>query len=89
VAHSKFLDAGTLDIEGEEFSYAGSSTSGGNLVLTGVQRCQNGTASAGHNVGVPVTPMLVDGVLPDAEAEISSTGTVDNAVRAERKTLQR
>jgi hypothetical protein len=89
VAHSKFLDAGTLDIEGEEISYAGSSTSGGNLVLTGVQRCQNGTASAGHNVGVPVTPMLVDGVLPDVEAQISSTGSVDNAVRAERKTLQR
>jgi len=89
VAHSKFLDAATLDIEGEEISYAGASTSGGNLVLTGVQRCQNTTTAAPHLAGVPVTPMLVDGTSPDVEAEIISTGTVDNAVRAERKTVQR
>lgn len=89
VAHSKFLDSGTLDIEGEEISYTGSTVNGGNLVLTGVQRCQNGTASALHNVGVPVTPMLVDTVFPDFEAEISSTGSVGGAVRAERKIVQR
>ena len=88
-AHSKFLDSGTLDIEGEEISYAGSTVVGGNLVLTGVQRCRNGTASALHNVGVPVTPILADGAFPDFEAEISSTGSVGGAVRAERKIVQR
>lgn len=89
VAHSKFLDAGTLDIEGEEIAYTGTSTSGGNLVLTGVQRCQNGTISAIHNVGVPVTPMLVDLAFPDVEAEMSSTGSVGSTKRAERKVVQR
>jgi uncharacterized Zn-binding protein involved in type VI secretion len=89
VAHSKFLDAQTLDIEGEEIAYTGTSTSGGNLVLTGVQRCQNGTISATHNVGVPVTPMLVDLAFPDVEAEMSSTGSVGSTKRAERKVVQR
>jgi len=89
VAHSKFLDLGTLDIQGEEISYSGATVSGGNLVLTGVQRCQNGTVSAAHNVGVPVTPILVDGTFPDLEAEISSTGGVSGATRVERKLVQR
>jgi hypothetical protein len=89
VAHSKFLDMGTLDIEGEEILYTGATVSGGNLVLTGVRRCQNLTICAAHNVGVPVTPILVDGAFPDLEAEISSTGSVGGTVRAERKIVQR
>ena len=89
VAHSKFLDMGTLDIEGEEILYTGATVSGGNLVLTGVRRCQNLTICAAHNVGVPVTPILVDSAFPDVEAEISSTGAVSGATRVERKLVQR
>lgn len=92
-AHPKFLGAGTIDIEGEEISYAGSSTAGGILTLTGISRCQNGTGSANHGVGVPVTPILVDGGAPDFEAELISTGAVSlvsgNAVRVVRKTVER
>jgi hypothetical protein len=88
-AHSKFLSAGTLDIEGEEIGYANSNTAAGVMTLTGVQRCQNGTASASHNVGAPVTPMLWDGASPDYEAEATATGTVGAAVREMRKTIQR
>lgn len=87
--HTKFLGAGTLDIEGEEVLYAGSSSAGGIMTLSGVVRCQNGTLSTAHAAGQPVTPVLVDGASPDFEAEISSTGTVDTAVRTERKTVQR
>ncbi|TAK07765.1 MAG: hypothetical protein EPO39_05840 [Candidatus Manganitrophaceae bacterium] len=92
--HPKFLGAGTVDIEGEEISYTGSTTAGGTTTLTGVTRCQNGTASAAHNLGRPVTPMLVDTTSPDFEAEVISTGTVGlpitgNAARVVRKTVQR
>lgn len=87
--HPKFLGAGTLDVEGEEITYTGSSVSGGNMTLTGVQRCQNGTASAAHPPGRPVTPVLVGGVSPDFEAETVSTGSVSSAVRVVRKTVQR
>lgn len=92
-AHTKFLGGGTLDVEGEEISYAGSSSAGGILTLHGVQRCQNGScvcpAAPAHAAGVPVTPLLVEGTSPDFEAEVVSTGTVSNAVRATRKSAQR
>jgi hypothetical protein len=88
-AHSKLLGAGTLDVEGEEILYTGSRVSGGTMTLTGVSRCQNGTASALHPSGRPVTPLLDDGASPDAEAEIVSTGTAGSAVRVVNKTIQR
>jgi len=92
-AHPKFLSAGTIDIQGEEISYTGSSISGGTLTLIGVSRCQNGTVSAAHVVGVPVTPILVDMAGPDFQAELISTGTVSlisgNAARIVRKTVER
>lgn len=88
-AHSKFLGAGTVDIEGEEISYTGSTTAGGVMTLTGVSRCQNGTTSAAHNAGRPVTSLLVDGSDPDYEAEVFSDGTVAGTVRRARKTVQR
>jgi len=92
-AHSKFLSAGILDVEGEEIRYLGSTTSGGTMTLLGVTRCLNST-SAAHAVNQPVTPILVDGVPPDYLAEVVSTGTVTatvagNAVRVVRKTVQR
>ena len=87
--HPKFLGAGTLDVEGEELFYTGSSITGVNMTLTGVQRCQNGTVSSAHPPGRPVTPVLVDGVSPDYEAETFSTGTVSAAVRITKKTVQR
>lgn len=92
-AHPKFLGAGTIDIEGEEISYTGSSTVAGTLTLTGVSRCQNGTGSAAHAAGVPVTPIQVDLGAPDFETEVISTGTVGllsgNAGRVVRKSVQR
>lgn len=93
-SHPKFLGAGTVDIDGEEISYTGSTIAGGAMTLTGVTRCQNGTASTAHNNGRPVTPLLAEGTLPDLEAEIISTGTVSlaavgNAARSVRKTVQR
>jgi Tfp pilus assembly protein PilX len=93
-AHTKFLGAGTLDIEGEEIGYTASTTAGGVMTLTGVTRCRNGTASAAHAANAPVTPILPDGAAPDFEAEISSNGTVvaitsGNATRVVRKTVQR
>ncbi len=88
-AHSKFLGAGTLDVEGEEIFYPGSTSTPGVLTLNGVQRCQNGTTSAAHAAGDPVTPLLVDGTPPDFEAEITSAGTVGGAARTARKTVQR
>lgn len=93
VAHPKFLTAGTIDIDGEEIRYTGSTTSGGNMTLSGVTRCVNSFSSA-HPPGQPVTPILVDGAAPDYEAEPVSTGTVGapvtgNAVRVIRRTVQR
>lgn len=88
-AHTKFLSAGTLDIEGEEIQYSGSSTSGATMTLIGVLRCQNGTAAAAHAVSVPVTPILVDGTPVDFEAEVISTGTLGNDQRFSRRSVQR
>ena len=88
-AHTKFLGAGTLDIEGEEILYRGSSTSGGTMTLTGVLRCQNGTLAASHGVGVPVTPMLWDSSGVDYEAEVVSTGTQGSDQRFSRRSVQR
>ncbi|MBI5756305.1 MAG: hypothetical protein HZA12_05205 [Nitrospirae bacterium] len=99
-AHLKFLSAGTINVydrttlASEEITYTGSSTAGGVMTLTGVQRCQNGTSVATVNAGDPVTPIFVDGTSPDYEAEATSTGTVavtitGNAVRVIRKTVQR
>jgi len=88
-ANTKFLSGGTLDIEGEEIGYTGSGTAAGVMTLTGIGRCQNATASAAHAIGQPVTPILWDGTSPDFEAEIMSLGAANNAVRTERKTVQR
>ncbi len=93
-AHLKFLSAGTIDIEGEEITYTGSTITGGNMTLQGVSRGQNGTVAAAHSNGQPVTPILVDGSSPDYEAEAVSTGTVSVAVagnvnRVTKKTISR
>jgi hypothetical protein len=103
VAHTKFLTAGTLAIfnawspnptDWEEISYSSSTVAGGVMTLNSVRRCQNGTVSASHSAGDPVTPILADGTQPDYEDEIVSTGTVNssvlgNAVRVVTKTVQR
>ncbi|MBI3804799.1 MAG: hypothetical protein HY282_13665 [Nitrospirae bacterium] len=92
-AHPKFLSAGTIDIQEEEVSYTGSSTSGGTLTLTGISRCQNGTTSTAHASGVPVTPMLIDGFAPDFQSELVSTGSVSlvsgSAARVVLKMVER
>ena len=93
-AHPKFLTAGTLDIEGEEISYTGSSVSGGNMTLTGVTRCREIIApaipaSAGHLAGRPVTPVLITGTSATQQVEMVSTGTLGNNVRIGRRTIQR
>jgi hypothetical protein len=87
--NTKFLRAGIVDIEGEEISYSGSSTAGGNRTLTGVQRCVGPTPGAAHAAGQPVTPVLNGGTSADVQSEIASTGTVGGAVRAMTKTVQR
>lgn len=88
-AHPKFLGAGTLDIGGEEILYAGSSTVGAVMTLTGVQRCRGTIVNMAHPAGRPVTPVLVGGDSASYEAEAVSTGAVGNAVRMVRKTVQR
>ncbi len=87
-ANIKFLGSGIVTIEGEEIVYSGSSAVGGNMTLTGVQRCLNGAVSAAHNAGRPVTPLLAGGS-PGMQSEMTSTGTVGAAVRVVRKTVQR
>lgn len=87
-ANSKFLPAGTVDIEGEEILYTGSSTTGGTTTLTGVIRCQNG-AGAAHALNAGVTPVLIGDVSASYEAYIKSVGTVDNTQRQTVKTIQR
>lgn len=90
-AHSKFLAAGTIDIEGEEFTYTGSSISGTTMTLTGVQRCQN-TPPVGalHSAGRPVTPVLANvSDTADYEAEVLIRGTLGSAVREARKVIRR
>lgn len=87
-ANSKFLPAGTVDIEGEEILYTGSSTTGGTMTLTGVARCQSG-AGAAHALNVAVTPILIGDVSASYEAYIKSVGTVANTMRQTVKTIQR
>jgi hypothetical protein len=91
-ANLKLLSAGTLDIEGEEITYSGSSTSGVIMTLTGVQRCRDNTTpitSASHAQGQPVTPVLEISDSANYEAEIASAGTAGSAARTVRKTVQR
>jgi hypothetical protein len=87
--NSKFLSAGTLDIEGEEIAYAGSSTSGGTMTLTAVTRCLGLVASVSHAIGQPVTPVNVGGDSASYEVESISTGTRANSIRYARRTIQR
>lgn len=88
-AHAKFLGAGTLDIEGEEIGYAGSTTTGGTMTLTGITRCLGTVSGVAHAVGEPVTPVLVGGDSANAQVEISSVGTLGGTVRYARRTVQR
>jgi hypothetical protein len=88
-SNGKFLGAGTLDIEGEELSYAGSSVSGGLMTLTGITRCLGTIASVSHAIGQPVTPVLVGGDSASYQAEMSSTGTVAPNARSARRTIER
>lgn len=87
--NGKFLSAGTLDIEGEEIGYGGSSTSGGLMTLTGATRCLGPTPAAAHAIGQPVTPILVGGVSADQQVEIISTGVRDGNIRFARRTIER
>lgn len=87
--HPKFLTAGTLDIEGEEISYGGSSVAGGNMTLTGVKRCVGLLGPLAHAAGQPVTPVLVGGDSADYEIETVATGTVGGNIRYARRTIQR
>jgi Tfp pilus assembly protein PilX len=88
-ANTKFITAGTLDIEGEEVGYSGSSTTGGTTTLTGIGRCLGLTINVGHAIGQPVTPVLQGDDSADYQVEISSTGTVGTNVRYARRTIQR
>lgn len=88
-AHSKFLSAGTLDIEGEEIGYSGSSVTGGNMTLTGVQRCSGLVGPVAHAIGQPVTPVLTNGDSANYQAEMASTGTMGSNIRFAKKTIQR
>ena len=88
-ANSKFLSAGTLDIEGEEISYNSSSTTGGTTTLSGVTRCLGLTTSVAHAVGQPVTPALVGGDSSDNQVEMISTGAQGTNIRYARRTIQR
>lgn len=87
--NGKFLSAGILDIEGEEIGYAGSSTSGGLMTLTGVTRCLGLAPVALHAIGQPVTPILVGGDSADQQVEIISTGVRDSNIRYARRTIAR
>ncbi len=88
-AHSKFLGAGTLDIEGEEIGYTASSVTGLTMTLTGITRCLGAVAAVAHAAGQPVTPVLVGGDSANAQVEIASTGTAGPNVRYARRTVQR
>jgi hypothetical protein len=88
-ANQKFLSTGVLDIEGEEILYTGSSTSGGMMTLTGVQRCLGSVGPVAHAAGQPVTSLLVGGETADYQAEIVSTGSAGIATRILRKSVQR
>jgi hypothetical protein len=88
-ANSKLLPAGTVDIEGEEILYTGSSTSGGTTTLTGVSRCQGAVGPVAHALNAGVTPVLIGGDSASYEAYVTSVGTVGNALRQTVKTIQR
>ncbi len=85
----KLLSAGTIDIEGEEISYSGSTISGASMILTGVQRCRGSIGPVAHANGQPVTPVLIGGDSASYEAEVNSIGTAGAAVRSVKKTVQR
>jgi len=90
VAHPKFLNAGTINIEGEEIQYIGSSTSSGVTTLTGITRCADGVSTGpSYAVGAPVTPVLFNDASTNYEAQINSSGTAGNTSRTEQKTVQR
>jgi type II secretory pathway pseudopilin PulG len=95
VAHSKFLDVGTLDIEGEEIGYKNSSSAGGVMTLTGITRCLDdvtgppGNTPAPHAVLAPVTPVLIGDFSKDYEAQVVSTGTVGSVKRTMNRVLTR
>ncbi len=91
-ANNKFLSGGTLDIEGEEILYTGSSLSGVTMTVTGVQRCQDAasqTTPPSHALNARVTPVLANGESAHYQAEITSTATVGAAMRVVKKTVQR
>ena len=88
-ANSKFLPAGTIDIQGEEILYTGSSTTGGTMTLTGVRRCQGFVGPVSHALNSAVTPVLANGDSAVNEAYVSSVGTVANTLRRTVKTIQR
>ncbi len=91
-ANSKFLSAGTLDIEGEEVGFTGSSTTGATTTLTGITRCLDVVTAglpASHAIGQPVTPILVGGDSADYQVEVISTGTRGSNSRFARRTIQR
>ena len=90
--NQKFLSAGTLDIQGEEVRYSGSSPSGVNMILTGLQRCLDAASQItppAHVAGAPVTPVLIGGDSADLQSEVTSTGLVGAAARVVKKTVQR
>jgi hypothetical protein len=88
-AHGKFLGAGTLDIEGEEVGYGGSSTTGGIMTLTGITRCLGAVTSVAHAVGQPVTPVLQGGDSAGYQVELIATGATANSTRHVRRTIVR
>lgn len=91
-ANSKFLGAGTLDIEGEEMAYTGTTTTGGTTTLSGITRCLDtvtATSPAGHAIGQPVTPVLISGDSASYQVETISTGTQAGNIRYARRTIQR
>ena len=91
-ANSKFLSAGTLDIEGEEIGYTSSSTVAGTTTLSGITRCLDTITSVTpvlHDIGQPVTPVLVGGDSADYQVEMFSTGVQGTNIRYARRTIQR
>ena len=91
-ANTKFLSAGTLDIEGEEISYTSSSTAGGTTTLSGITRCLDTITiitPVGHAIGQPVTPVLVGGDSADYQVEMISSGAQGTNIRSARRIIQR
>lgn len=92
--HPKFLTAGTISLDdgggvnAEEISYASATRAGGVLTLRSLRRL-NGSNCPAWLIGAPATPLLDDGASPDFEAQVFSSGTVDNTLRQESRTVQR